>query len=109
MTDREFFINEVDTLELSERARTYLEYMKTGKKVREKIEITEGGKMVVETMQTMTGPASAKEIGEKMHTTGRAVSGILRKLCTDEYVVKVGENPIKYELTEKGSQYTAEY
>ena len=42
------------------------------------------------------------DIAEKMFVSSRTVSGSLRKLVTDGYVEKLGENPVIYSLTEKG-------
>ena len=34
--------------------------------------------------------------------TSRTASGAMRKLVTDGYLEKVGENPVVYSITEKG-------
>ena len=105
MTDKEIFIMEVEKVELSEKAKAYFETLKTGKKAKEKVEITENGKIILKAMKEIGEAASAKVIGESLRTTGRKVSGCLRKLVTEGYVQKIGENPIQYELTEKGLSY----
>ena len=46
MTDKEIFIMEVEKVELSEKAKAYFETLKAGKKTREKVEITENGKVI---------------------------------------------------------------
>ena len=46
--------------------------------------------------------AKAKDIGEGLFISSRAVSGAIRKLVTDGFVEKVGENPVLYSITEKG-------
>ena len=46
----------------------------------------------------------AKDIGDGLTLSSRAVSGSLRKLVTDGYFEKIGENPIMYSLTTKGSE-----
>ena len=45
---------------------------------------------------------SAKNIGEGLFLSSRSVSGSMRKLVTDEYVHKIGNNPVCYSLTEQG-------
>ena len=37
-----------------------------------------------------------------MNITSRTASGAMRKLVTDGYVEKMGENPVVYSLTDKG-------
>ncbi len=50
----------------------------------------------------------AKEIAEGMDTTSRKVSGGIRKLVTDGFVDKSGQNPVIYTLTEKGKNFDLE-
>lgn len=45
---------------------------------------------------------NAKQIGDGLFMSGRSVSGSIRKLVTLGYVVKQGENPVCYSLTETG-------
>ena len=42
------------------------------------------------------------EIAEGLFISSRAVSGAMRKLVTDGFVEKVGQDPVMYALTEKG-------
>jgi predicted transcriptional regulator len=44
----------------------------------------------------------AREIAEGLFISSRAVSGAMRKLVTDGFVEKVGQDPVMYALTEKG-------
>ena len=44
----------------------------------------------------------AKDIAEGLFISSRGVSGAMRKLVTDGYVEKVGQDPVIYSLTEKG-------
>ena len=68
---------------------------------KEKPLFTDNGKMIIKYMQENieTIPvAKAKDIGEGLFISSRAVSGALRKLVTDGYFEKIGtwsENPIK--------------
>jgi DNA-binding MarR family transcriptional regulator len=47
---------------------------------------------------------SAKQIAEYAFITSRQVSGAIRKLVTDGYCEKVGQDPIIYSLTDLGKQ-----
>ena len=50
----------------------------------------------------------AKEIAEGMFISSRAVSGAMRKLVTDGFVEKVGQDPVIYSITEKGKNIKIE-
>lgn len=71
--------------------------------------MTENGSKVLAWMQEneekMSNLFTSKEIAEALFTSGRSVAGSMRKLVKDEYVEKVGTNPIKYALTEAGRTY----
>lgn len=72
---------------------------------KEKPLFTDNGKMIIKYMQenSETMPmAKAKDIGEGLFISSRAVSGALRKLVTDGYFEKIGTDPVVYSLTEKG-------
>jgi predicted transcriptional regulator len=43
-----------------------------------------------------------KVIGEGIFMSGRSVSGAMRKLLSEEFVEKTGNDPVLYSLTEKG-------
>ena len=44
----------------------------------------------------------AKSLGKGMGTTSKKVSGAMRKLVTDGFLEKIGENPVTYSLTKLG-------
>ena len=73
---------------------------------KEKPAFTENGKLVLKFMQdnkdSYNNLFKAKDIGEGLGISSRTASGAMRKLVTDGYVEKVGENPIVYSLTSKG-------
>jgi Mn-dependent DtxR family transcriptional regulator len=48
---------------------------------------------------------TAKGIGDELFISSRTVSGACRKLVTDGFVEKIGQNPVSYTLTEKGKNY----
>ena len=47
----------------------------------------------------------ARDIAEGVSLPSRKVSGAMRKLVTDGYVEKFGQNPVIYTLTEKGKNF----
>ena len=71
-----------------------------------KSKFTANGKLVLGFMQenkdTYNNLFKAKDIGEGLSISSRTASGAMRKLVTDAFVEKVGENPIIYSLTQKG-------
>lgn len=97
---------EIDFDGLSEEAYEYFIYMKDS--LHKKPEITEKGIQVLDGMREMCEEAgqdasfSAKEIGDCIGVSGRAIAGSTRKLIELGLVEKCGENPIKYKLTIKG-------
>lgn len=72
-----------------------------------KPKFTENGKLVlgymIENKETFRNLFKAKEIGEGLGISSRTASGAMRKLVTDGYVEKIGQDPVVYALTEKGS------
>ena len=71
-------------------------------------QFTENGRLVLDYMQkekeTYNNLFKAKEIGEGLGISSRTASGAMRKLVTDGYVEKVGENPVVYSLTKLGAE-----
>lgn len=93
---------------MNDDAKTYIEALRASSaEEKEKPEITDNGKLVLGYMQTsgITGLTS-KRISENILVSSRGVSGAMRKLITDGYVEKVGNNPAVYVLTEKGKSFT---
>jgi DNA-binding MarR family transcriptional regulator len=70
---------------------------------------TETGIAILEYLQTC-GQArlKAKDIADGMGLSSRKVSGSIRKLVTDNYVDKVGSNPVIYTLTDQGKNFNIE-
>ena len=66
--------------------------------------MTESGEKVLtwmlENEKEYSNIFSAKVIGEGLFTSSRVVSGAMRKLVTDGYVEKAGQNPVSYSLTD---------
>lgn len=92
-----------EPIEPSEDARIYWEAFKS-KEETEKPLFTDNGKLILKYLQDNPDieMAKAKDIGEGLFISSRAVSGAIRKLVTDGFVEKVGENPVLYSITEKG-------
>lgn len=93
-------INDPDTAD----AMAYWEAFK-GKKEIEKPEFTDNGKLILKYLQDHAADipmAKAKDIGEGLFVSSRVVSGAIRKLVTDGYVEKIGQDPTIYALTDKG-------
>jgi DNA-binding MarR family transcriptional regulator len=71
-------------------------------------QFTENGRLVLDYMQkekeTYNNLFKAKEIGEGLGISSRTASGAMRKLVSDGYVEKVGENPVVYSLTTLGTE-----
>ena len=71
-------------------------------------QFTENGRLVLDYMQKEKGTYNnlfkAKEIGEGLGISSRTASGAMRKLVSDGYVEKVGENPVVYSLTTLGTE-----
>ena len=78
-----------------------------GKEEIEKPMFTDNGKLILKYMQehVIDMPmGKAKDIGEGLFISSRAVSGAIRKLVTDGFVEKIGQDPVVYALTEKGKE-----
>lgn len=71
-----------------------------------KPKFTDNGKLVLVYMQQnkerYNNLFKAKEIGEGLGISSRTASGAMRKLVTDGYVEKMGQEPVVYAITELG-------
>lgn len=109
MTKKEEFIAYVKNLineeEMPEGARTYWEGFCTKEEI-EKPLFTDNGKLILGFLQENVDTTmwKAKDIAEGLFISSRSVSGAMRKLVTDGYVEKVGENPSVYTITTKGKE-----
>lgn len=117
MTKKECFINEVNNIIQNQTGQTMKEILSpdaldfwnglqmTGDSG--KPQFTENGKLVLKYMQdnkdTYNNLFKAKDIGEGMGISSRTASGAMRKLVADGWVEKVGENPMVYALTQRGT------
>ena len=92
-----------EPIEPSEDALAYWEAFKC-KEETDKPLFTDNGKVILKYLQDNPDivSAKAKDIGEGLFISSRAVSGAMRKLVSDGYVEKIGQDPVLYSITEKG-------
>ena len=98
------FFSKVDINELDPDIVSYWEALKGTSDV-EKPMFTDNGKLVIEYLKTRPDGApalKAKDIAEALFVSSRTVSGAMRKLVTDGFVEKIGQDPVMYSITEKG-------
>jgi predicted transcriptional regulator len=89
---------------MNDNIQSYID-MLSGQKSEKPI-LTENGIKVLRHLQSMNVPMfKAKEVAESMGVTSRGVSGTLRKLVTDGFCEKVGQDPVVYALTNKGKTF----
>ena len=70
----------------------------------EKPLFTDNGKLILKFLQEHqeTDMWKARDIAEGLFINSRAISGAMRKLVTDGYVEKIGQDPVVYSLTDNG-------
>lgn len=117
MTKREIFILELTealntnpTL-LSGDALAFFEDLKSAKvSSSDKTTLTENGikilKFMQENWEKRNNLFKASDIAEGLFTSGRSVSGSMKKLVSDGYVVKEGKDPVIYSLTEETKSFS---
>lgn len=112
MSKKEKFIKEIEEIiesevyAFSQESLEYLESLKTSKS---KEGLTDNGKKILKYMQdnfeVYNNVFQAKSIGEGISLSGRSVSGSMRKLVSEGFVNKLGNNPVSYEITSLGKDY----
>lgn len=111
MSKKQEFINYIEDLmngekpEMTENVKLYWEAFK-GKEEVDKPLFTDNGKLILQCMKdhTETPMWKSRDIAEVLFISSRAVSGAMRKLVSDGYVEKVGQDPTIYTLTDKGTK-----
>ena len=100
----EMVLNENKIDELPENVRLYWDAFRGADENGEKPLFTDNGKLILKFLQehTDTPMWKARDIAEGLFISSRAVSGAMRKLVTDGFVEKVGENPVIYSITDNG-------
>ena len=109
MTKKEEFVKYVEMAieayptPMNEDARIYWEAFR-GKIEEDKPLFTDNGKLILKHLQDNQDVPmwKAKDIAEGLFISSRAVSGAMRKLVSDGFVEKVGQDPVIYTLTENG-------
>jgi DNA-binding MarR family transcriptional regulator len=76
----------------------------------EKPLFTDNGKLILKFLQEHqeTPMWKARDIAEGLFISSRAVSGAMRKLVTDGFVEKVGQDPVIYSITDNGKNIDIE-
>jgi hypothetical protein len=76
----------------------------------EKPLFTDNGKLIIKFLQDNqdTPMWKARDIAEGLFISSRAVSGAMRKLVSDGFVEKVGQDPVIYSLTDNGKNINIE-
>ena len=101
------FFSKVDLSELDPDVVAYWEALKGANDV-EKPTFTDNGKLILKAMkdniEERANMFSAKQIAEYAFISSRQVSGAIRKLVTDGYCEKAGQDPIIYSLTDLGRE-----
>ena len=86
-------------------AKEFFEDLKSNKD-KSKSAITENGAKILILMQNnrekYNNVFKAKDIAEELFVSSRSVSGSMRKLISDGFVEKIGQDPVTYAITEKG-------
>lgn len=114
MTKKQEFVNfieeviEKSPVVMSDNVKAYWEAFKGNEG--NKPAFTENGKKVLVFLQAQTDKDmwKAKEIGEELMVSSRTVAGSMRKLVSDGYVEKIGQDPVVYAITEKGKKVVFE-
>jgi len=110
MSLKQDFINYVEqnfvTNPMPDNLTEYWEKFKGATGSGEKPVFTDNGKQILAYLQSHpeTTTWKSKDIAEGMFISSRTVSGAIRKLVTDGFVEKVGQDPVIYSITEKGKE-----
>ena len=104
-----YYTRKMDAPVMNEDAELYWEAFR-GLNDAEKPMFTDNGNLILKHLQTNQQEAmwKARDVAEGLFISSRAVSGAMRKLVTDGFVEKVGQDPVVYSLTEKGKNIKIE-
>lgn len=95
-------------IELPEDVKEFYDMLKSSQeKFTDRPEFTENGLLVLEYMKNNLDIKSmkAKDIADGIGLPSRRISGAMRKLVSDGYVEKFGQNPVIYTLSNKGKNF----
>ena len=103
-------LNEHNIHELPENVQTYWDAFRETNDKSEKPLFTDNGKMILKYLQEHpeTTTWKARDIAEGLFISSRAVSGAMRKLVTDGFVEKMGQEPTIYSITDNGKNIEIE-
>ena len=103
------YTRKMDIPPMNEEAQMYWEAFTSQKEV-DKPMFTDNGKLIVKFLQDNPEVPmwKARDVAEGLFISSRAVSGAMRKLVTDGFVEKVGQDPVIYSITEKGKNIDIE-
>jgi DNA-binding MarR family transcriptional regulator len=106
----ELVLNENKIDELPENVRLYWDAFRGVGENGEKPLFTDNGKLILKFLQEHreTPMWKARDIAEGLFISSRAVSGAMRKLVTDGFVEKVGQDPVIYSITDNGKNIDIE-
>ena len=113
MSKKQEFINFIEMVlnennigpdSMPENVKLYWDAFRGADENGEKPLFTDNGKLILKFLQDRqeTPMWKARDIAEGLFISSRAVSGAMRKLVTDGYVEKVGQDPVIYSITENG-------
>ena len=102
----ERLMSKLSNEEIPEEVALYWDAFKMIEEV-EKPPLTENGKKVLAFLQTQPSDTlwKSRDIAEQMGITSRTVSGTMRKLTSDGFVDKIGQEPVIYKITNKGKEF----
>ena len=95
-------------IELPEDVKEFYDMLKSSQeKFTDRPEFTENGLLVLEYMKNNLDIKSmkARDIADGIGLPSRRISGAMRKLVSDGYVEKFGQNPVIYTLSDKGKNF----
>ena len=103
------FTKDMNAPIMSEEAELYWKAF-CGENEGEKPLFTDNGRLILKYLQDNTQETmwKARDVAEGLFISSRAVSGAMRKLVSDGYVEKMGQDPVIYSLTEKGKNIEIE-
>lgn len=103
------YTKEMDAPVMSDNAQMYWDILRAEQES-EKPMFTDNGKLILDYLQKNQEAKmwKARDIAEGLFISSRTVSGAMRKLVTDGFVEKVGQDPVVYALTESGKNIVIE-
>jgi len=90
---------------MTDDVRAYIDTLRDTKK--DKPILSDNGKLILRYLQENKDIRTwkAKDVAEGIGISSRGVSGAFRKLVNDGFCEKIGQSPVIYCLTEKGTNF----